>query len=111
MKSNNQKERRRTTRFTLIVSAEVEELPRGARLSARCSDLSRTGCYFDTLNPIRLGKSVRVKLIHKNDTFETTGRVVFVSPSLGMGIEFDASTPEDQYAILDRWFAEAEQFD
>jgi hypothetical protein len=111
MKLNDKKERRRTTRFTLIVTAEVVELPRGARLNARCSDVSRSGCYFDTLNPIRLGKSVRVKLIHKNDTFETTGRVVFVSPSLGMGIEFDASTPEDQYAILDRWFAEAEQFD
>ncbi|MBZ5541202.1 MAG: PilZ domain-containing protein [Acidobacteriia bacterium] len=111
MKFSDKKERRRTTRFTLIVSAEVAELPRGAKLSARCSDVSRTGCYFDTLNPIRLGKSVRVKLMHKNDNFETTGRVVFVSPSLGMGIEFDASTPADQYAILDRWFAEADQFD
>ena len=109
MKLNDKKERRRTTRFTLIVTAEVVELPRGARLNARCSDVSRSGCYFDTLNPIRLGKSVRVKLFHKNDTFETTGRVVFVSPSLGMGIEYDGSTPEDQYAILERWFAEADQ--
>ncbi|MBZ5700842.1 MAG: PilZ domain-containing protein [Acidobacteriia bacterium] len=109
MKSHNQKERRRATRFPLIVTAEVAELPRGAKLSARCSDVSRSGCYFDTLNPIRLGNSVAVKLMHNNETFATTGRVVFVSPGLGMGIEFDASTPQNQYAILDRWFAEADQ--
>jgi len=31
-------------------AAEVVELPRGAKLNARTADISRTGCYIDTLN-------------------------------------------------------------
>jgi hypothetical protein len=45
-------------RFATIpagAGAEVVELPRGARLHARTSDISRSGCYIDTLNPIPQG--------------------------------------------------------
>lgn len=102
-------ERRRTSRFTLIVAAEVAELPRGSKLHTRCTDLSATGCYLDTLHPLALGKSIRVKLVHCNEWFEATAKVVFVSPGLGMGIEFDGDLPESQRAILDGWFKEAEK--
>jgi hypothetical protein len=49
----------------LVLAAEVTELPRGARLSARTSDASRTGCYIDTLNPVPHGSQVMVRITSK----------------------------------------------
>lgn len=98
-------ERRCAARFAMVLSAEVVELPRGARLSARTADISRTGCYIDTLNPVPAGSQVRVRIIHHDETFEAVGRVVYVSAGLGMGVAFLTVEPEQQ-SRLDRWFAE-----
>ena len=99
-------ERRCAPRFAMVLSAEVVELPRGARLSARTADISRTGCYIDTLNPIPAGSQVRVRITHHEEIFEAVGRVVYLSPGLGMGIAFLTVEPE-QHRKLDRWFAES----
>ena len=45
-------ERRSAPRHAMVLAAEVIELPRGAKLFVRTADISRTGCYIDTLNPI-----------------------------------------------------------
>jgi PilZ domain len=98
-------ERRSAPRHAMVLAAEVIELPRGAKLNARTADISRTGCYIDTLNPIPQGAEVRLRLTHGTETFVTLGRVVYVSYGLGMGIAF-ASVEEEQLARLDRWFSE-----
>jgi hypothetical protein len=95
-------ERRSAPRYPLVLAAVVVELPRGAKLAARAADISHTGCYIDTLNPIPRGSQVRLRLTHHDEVFEAIGRVVYVSPSLGMGIAFEAVVPEQQ-AKLDRW--------
>ena len=100
-------DRRAAPRFALILVAEITELPSGTKLSARSSDLSRSGCYIDTLNPLPNGSPVRVRLVRGGDAFEASGKVVYVSRGLGMGIAFDESIPPNQLAILDRWLAEA----
>lgn len=99
-------ERRNAPRYPLVLAAEVVELPRGARLSARTSDISRTGCYIDTLNPVPHGSQVRVRITHEDETFEATGRIVYVSYGLGMGVAFTEVTPEQQQR-LDRWLEAA----
>ncbi|HEY1468649.1 MAG TPA: PilZ domain-containing protein [Candidatus Acidoferrum sp.] len=99
-------ERRNAPRYPLVLAAEVVELPRGARLSARTSDVSRTGCYIDTLNPIPHGSQVQVRITHENETFEAIGRIVYVSYGLGMGVAFTAVMPEQQQR-LDRWLEAA----
>ncbi|HEV2194449.1 MAG TPA: PilZ domain-containing protein [Candidatus Acidoferrum sp.] len=99
-------ERRSAPRYPMVLAAEVMELPRGAKLSARTSDISRTGCYIDTLNPTPPGAQVRVRLVHNEENFEAVARVVYVSYGLGMGIAFGALA-EDQMACLNRWLAEA----
>jgi hypothetical protein len=53
-----------------VLAAEVVKLPRGARLSARTSDVSRTGCYIDTVNPVPQGSQVRARITHENEIFE-----------------------------------------
>jgi Ribonuclease G/E len=102
-------ERRSAPRYPMVLAAEVVELPRGAKLSARTSDISRTGCYIDTLNPIPQGSQVRLRFTHNDDVFEAVGRVVYVSPSLGMGIAFE-TIAEDQLAKLMRWLETREEY-
>ena len=101
-------ERRSAPRHAMVLAAEVVELPRGTKLSARTSDISRTGCYIDTLNPIPQGSEVRVRLTHHEDTFVALGRVVYVSYGLGMGIAF-VKVEDEQLARLDRWFSEPDR--
>jgi hypothetical protein len=91
----------------MVLAAQVLELPRGAKLTARTSDISRTGCYIDTLNPSPVGSKVRLRLTHHDDVFEAVGSVVYTSTSLGMGIAFTEITP-DELAKLDRWLANPE---
>jgi hypothetical protein len=47
-----------------------------AKLPVRTSDISCTGCYIDTLNPIPQGSQVRVRILHHEEIFEAVGRVV-----------------------------------
>jgi c-di-GMP-binding flagellar brake protein YcgR len=101
-------ERRSAPRSQLVLAADVVELPRGARLSARTADISRTGCYIDTLNPLPQGFRVRLRITHHDEVFEAIGRVVYVSSGLGMGVVFVEVAPEHQ-ARLDRWLAEKDR--
>jgi Ribonuclease G/E len=89
----------------MVLAADVVELPRGARLSARTSDLSRTGCYIDTLNPLPQGSQVRLRITHHKEIFEAIGKIVYVSDRLGMGVAFTEVTPAERVK-LDRWFAD-----
>lgn len=95
--------RRSAERRPLIIAVEVVEVDSGTRLSARTSDVSRTGCYIDTLNPTPSGTVVRVKLTHEGEELDLLARIVYVSPRLGMGVRFDESISAAQLAILDRW--------
>jgi PilZ domain len=89
----------------MVLATEVTELPRGAKLSARTSDISRTGCYVDTLNPVPQGSRVRIRFTHHQEEFEGVGSVVYVSQGLGMGIKFSDVSPGEQ-ARLDQWLEE-----
>jgi PilZ domain len=82
------------------------ELPHGVRLNARTSDISRTGCYIDTLNPVPQGSQVRVRITHRQEVFEAVASVVYVSAGLGMGIRFTQITAQQQ-ATLDKWLDES----
>jgi hypothetical protein len=100
-------DRRAAPRYPLILIAEVTDSASGARLISRTSDVSRTGCYVDTLNPLPRGSLIRLRLQHEQENFETDARVVYVSPGLGMGLMFPPEVQPDQLAVLDRWLAEA----
>jgi len=100
-------ERRKSPRFALILVATLKEHGIDVKLAARTSDVSRAGCYVDTLTPIPKGKSVHLVLTADNETFETTGKVIYTSSGLGMGIQFDQPIDPRQLAILDRWLEKA----
>ena len=99
-------ERRAAPRIAMVLSAEVVELPQRARLAARTADISASGCYVDTLNPLPKDSQVRIRLAHHDEIFEALGRIVYVSPGLGMGIIF-VTVETEQRARLERWLAES----
>lgn len=96
-------DRRVAPRYALILSAEVSDKASLAKLAGRTADISRTGCYIDTLNPIPAGSQVRVRLQHENEFFEADAKVVYISPGLGMGLGFTPDIAPAQQAILNRW--------
>ena len=96
---------RRSPRFPFIASAEITELQSEARLRARTSDLSREGCYLDTLNPLPNGTSLKIQVTHHDRDFDTTARVVHSEPHMGMGVAFEeVSAVKAQ--TLDKWLAD-----
>src|SRR5215468_815982 len=87
---------RSAPRHVMVLAAEIVELPRGAKFHTRAADISRTGCYIDTLNPIPTGSEIRLRITHDREIFEANGRVVYVSPGLGMGVAFGSVGPRDK---------------
>ena len=100
-------DRRDAPRYALTLVAEVTEPVNSTVLSARSSDVSRSGCYIDTLNPLPSGTSVIIQLRSGDAIFETPARVVYVCPGLGMGVHWGTQPPEKQFAVLDRWLQKA----
>ena len=98
-------DKRSATRVAFIAAVEVTEVATGTRLSARTSDLSRTGCYIDTLNPTPSKTVVRVRITHNGEELDVPGRIVYVSPGLGMGVRFDDDLLPAQLNVIDRWVA------
>ena len=95
-------ERRRMPRFTFIASAEVLTEDASTRLGARISDISATGCYVDTINPLLGGTSVYLKISAESQVFEAPATVVYSHPHLGMGLIFGEVLPHSRN-VLQNW--------
>jgi PilZ domain len=100
-------DRRDSPRYALTLVAVVTELATSNVLNARSSDVSRSGCYVDTLQPLPTGTQVKIVLRSGDEIFEAPGRVVYMCPGLGMGVNWGLSLPDKTLAILDRWLAKA----
>ena len=100
-------DRRNSPRFALILAAVLTEIGSNALLTARTSDVSRGGCYIDTLNPIPQGTMVSVVLTHGEEIFESRAQVMYVSPGLGMGVKFEEPLDPRQLAVLTRWLEDS----
>ena len=95
----------RTPRYAFSASAEAVHLQADTRLSGRVSDISRGGCYVDTINPFPVGAEVKIRIVRDNLSFVAMGRVLYASAGFGMGLAFTKIDPEKQ-TVLDGWMAE-----
>jgi hypothetical protein len=100
-------DRRDAPRYPLILIAEITEILTSTKMMARTSDVSRTGCYLDTLNPASKGSMIQLRLTRGEEIFQTQAKVVYVSPGRGMGVRIHEFVAENQLLILDRWLSEA----
>ena len=97
-----EQERRRSPRFPLIASAELLAESAGAQLAARISDISATGCYVDTINPLVDGTAVCLKIFTESHVFEALATVVYSHAHLGMGLMFGEVLPNSQ-DVVQNW--------
>ena len=92
-------ERRQAPRFPFIASAEVLEEKAGTKLAARISDISTSGCYVDTINPLVDGTAVRLKILTESHIFEA---LVYSVAHLGMGLKF-GEVLRNSLGVLQNW--------
>jgi hypothetical protein len=100
-------DRRDSPRYALTLVAIVTELATANVLNARSSDVSRSGCYVDTLQPLPPGANVKILLRSGDEIFEAPASVVYMCPGLGMGVNWGLNLPDKAMAMLDRWLAKA----
>jgi len=97
--------RPRARRFPFVTSVEVTDLQSEAQTIEQLSDLSLFGCQVETAKPLPIGTKVRIRIVHKGETFAALGKVANVRPNAGMGIVFTA-IEEDVQIVLEKWVAE-----
>jgi PilZ domain len=100
-----QPNRPRARRFPFVTSVEVTDLQSEAQTIDQISDLSLFGCQVEAAKPLSAGTRVRIRIVHKGETFAALGRVANVRPNSGMGIVF-TGIEEDAQTILEKWVAE-----
>jgi len=96
---------REVPRFTLIATAILREPETDTKIAGRISELSRKGCYVDTLINLPEGTKLEVHISRDQGVFETSGKIVYVQPGMGMGVAF-VDVPAEHLKILDSWLAE-----
>ncbi len=98
-------EKRRHPRFPFSSGGEVFDPQANVHLTGRLSDISRSGCYMDTISPFAENAAVILTVTHEGRTFKTKARVVYSLNGMGMGMMFTTMEP-DQARVLDGWLAE-----
>jgi hypothetical protein len=98
-------ERRAVPRYPFSASAEAVHLQADTRLSGRVSDLSKGGCYVDTISPFPMGAEVKIRIVQNDQSFVALGQVLYSSVGFGMGISFTKIEAKKQ-VVLDGWLAE-----
>lgn len=82
---------RRACRFEVQVTAEDDS----AKLPARVTDISLSGCFVEMLAPLSVGTRVELSLNPGNTSLHASGMVRSSQMGLGMGVSFTGMSPED----------------
>jgi hypothetical protein len=98
-------EKRRHPRFPFSTGGEAFDLQANVHVTGRLSDISRSGCYMDTISPFAVNTAIILAVTHEGRTFKTKAKVVYSLNGMGMGMMFTTMEP-DQARVLDRWLAE-----
>lgn len=98
-------EHRRTPRYSLAVDIEMTDLQSGRQSKGRTTTLSVAGCGVESVERFPQGATLRIQLSHQGKVVRATGRVVYSTPALGMGMAFTTVQGEDE-PILQWWIKE-----
>ena len=93
--------------FPFLATAEIapENAP-NATISATVKEFSLHGCYLEALSPFKAHTAVLVKIFVGSEYFEARATVLYVSPTLGMGLAFRQVKPAFA-AVLQKWLLSA----
>jgi PilZ domain len=96
-------ERRRVPRIPFNATSVVTETGSSQIVVAQTSELSRFGCFVQTVKPYSKGTKVHIEMAEAGTTFVASGMVAYVT-SEGMGVVFSIVDPDSQ-AILEAWLS------
>lgn len=68
-------------------------------IAARISDLSTTGAFLDSMNPLPPGTKLALRFKAGPREVQVSGEVVHMMPQFGMGVRFLDLSGEDRAAI------------
>src|SRR5580704_13975989 len=98
-------EKRSCPRYPFSPAVEALDLEADTRIMGRLSDISRNGCYVDTINPFAKDAPVTLTISRDNQSFKTQAKVVYSKMGMGMGLLFTTAEP-DQLRTLGSWLHE-----
>jgi hypothetical protein len=98
-------EKRRHPRFPFSTGGEAFDPQANVRVTGRLSDISRSGCYMDTIRPFGVNAAIILAVTREGRTFKTKAKVVYSLNGMGTGMMFTTMEP-DQARVLDGWLAE-----
>jgi PilZ domain len=101
--SQSERERRRVPRVPFNATSVVTESGSAQMVVAQTSELSRFGCFVQTVKPYPRGTRVHIEMSEGGTTFVASGAVAYVT-SEGMGVVFSMVEPANQ-AILEAWLS------
>jgi PilZ domain-containing protein len=98
-------ERRKSARFPISATAEMQELRTRTRLTGRASDLGVGGCYIDTMSPFPVSAPLLISLKSESHSFLAKAKVTYAVSGMGMGLAF-TEMAADQKEKLSAWLRE-----
>ena len=99
-------ERRLSPRFSFIANGELREENTDTRLTTRVSEISKTGCYLDMMNPLPNGTPFRLSIAAGGEIFQAQAKIIYAVEHMGAGVQFEQIDSKSA-PILERWLAEA----
>jgi hypothetical protein len=101
--ASHRAERRRVPRIAFKAISVVTETDSSQMVVAQTTELSRLGCFVQTIKPYPKGTSVHIEVAETGTTFVASGTVAYVTNE-GMGVVFSVVEPDNQ-AILEKWIS------
>jgi hypothetical protein len=93
------RDRRSHTRFPISGDVFVGGVRGSAGFTAKLGDVSLTGCYVETGNPLQTGRTLTLLIKIGNHEIRAAGVVRVSYPGVAMGIEFTHLNPADQRTL------------
>jgi len=92
-------ERRQHIRHQFTAAVEALDAASQTKIQGRTSDVSRGGCYVDTISCFPAGSVVKMRLMKELRTFELEAQVVYSLSGMGMGLKFTGNNAEVMHTI------------
>jgi Tfp pilus assembly protein PilZ len=98
-----QTERRRVPRIPFRATSVVSESGTSQTVVAQTTELSRFGCFVQTIKPHSPGTRVLIQIVDGGEVFTASGQVAYVTCD-GMAVVFNMVEPEN-YETLAKWLS------
>lgn len=97
-------ERHRAPRYPFIATLELTDVESEKQLTARTRDLNLFGCFAESQETFPADTKVRLRILRSGLVASVLGKVVYVRPGSGMGIQFVTIEP-NSLPIFEDWLA------